>query len=240
MQANEAHTPYYDSNSYTSLLKRWSTGSVPLVIDDATGIGCRERIPILPGLEPILNHADHQRLRHVWQLGTVPVLRPSATHTRFEHSVSVSGLALDTVAYLHANSGAEIAALDLRPLHLAALQCAGLIHDLGHTPLSHAAEDYLYRTWAVQHPDLAPVLNHEALSDIIFGAMVEDDAFKAGPAHVVELWDEPTRLAQLAKAIAWGGKHGSAAAAGLPAECGFLATIVANRFHGAVGCHSSA
>lgn len=67
-----------------------------------------------------------QRLRRIKQLGNAHRVYPSATHTRFEHSIGVMHLA---------GKLAEILGIDR---HLSQLiQLAGLYHDIGHLPYSH-------------------------------------------------------------------------------------------------------
>jgi deoxynucleoside triphosphate triphosphohydrolase SAMHD1 len=74
---------------------------------------------------------DFQRLRRVKQLGNVSRVYPSATHTRFEHSIGVMHLAGVLCDHLDIQDGPNN--LEYRPL----IQLAGLYHDIGHLPYSH-------------------------------------------------------------------------------------------------------
>ena len=76
-----------------------------------------------------------QRLRGIKQLGTSNLVFPSATHTRFEHSLGtcwVTKRLLDALS----RSGHEISAPDRRVACLAAL-----LHDVTHVPFGHTFED---------------------------------------------------------------------------------------------------
>lgn len=78
-----------------------------------------------------------QRLRRVRQLGLTELVYPGAVHTRFHHSLGAMHLMRESVASLRSKGVAieneeEEAAL-----------CAMLLHDVGHTPLSHVLEGQL-------------------------------------------------------------------------------------------------
>lgn len=87
-------------------------------------------------LVSIINTPEFQRLKRIKQLAVVHHVFPCATHTRFEHSLGVGHLA-------------EQFALSLQRRHpektisVLALKLAGLCHDLGHGPLSHAYDRFL-------------------------------------------------------------------------------------------------
>jgi HD superfamily phosphohydrolase len=90
---------------------------------------------------PILEHPLFQRLRRVKQLGFSEVSFPGAVHTRFLHSVGVAHLADRAIqAVLRDADGLTPAELErLRR----AVRLAGLLHDVGHFPLSHAMESVM-------------------------------------------------------------------------------------------------
>lgn len=69
---------------------------------------------------------EFQRLRRIKQLGNVSRVYPSATHTRFEHSIGVMHLA-----------GVLCDILDVPKNIKNLIQLAGLYHDVGHLPYSH-------------------------------------------------------------------------------------------------------
>jgi len=89
-----------------------------------------------PELVLIINTRCFQRLRHIKQTGVAHYVFPGATHTRFEHSLAVAYLAEKMVNTLETKQS-----LGLNPL---VFKLAGLCHDLGHGPLSHAFDHYLH------------------------------------------------------------------------------------------------
>ncbi len=104
----------------------------------------------------VIDHPLFQRLRNISQLGFLKYIFPSATHSRFEHSLGVlhlSGRALTSLIrnqeriYFKAYSipieikNAESWLTKLKSPTLTQLfRLAALVHDLGHGPLSHASE----------------------------------------------------------------------------------------------------
>lgn len=77
----------------------------------------------------VLDSPQMQRLRRIRQLGLSSLVYPSATHTRFQHSLGVMHVA-----------GRFAESLDLDEERTRELRIAGLLHDSGHGPFSHASE----------------------------------------------------------------------------------------------------
>lgn len=81
-----------------------------------------------------------QRLRRVAHLGLSDAVYPSATHSRFEHSLGVMHLA-----------GELAASLGLPEDEVRAYKIAGLLHDVGHSPFSHALEEVIEERLGFEH-----------------------------------------------------------------------------------------
>ncbi|MFN3803774.1 MAG: HD domain-containing protein [Pyrobaculum sp.] len=75
-----------------------------------------------------------QRLRHVKQLGFVYLVYPTATHTRFDHSLGVMHIATLIGEKIMQQTGG----VDEKTLKH--LRVAALLHDVGHLPYSHSFE----------------------------------------------------------------------------------------------------
>ncbi|MCK5368635.1 MAG: HD domain-containing protein [Cyclobacteriaceae bacterium] len=98
----------------------------------------------------IINHPFFQRLRRIKQLGMTDFVYPGALHTRFHHALGSMHLMNETIINLRVK-GVEIS----KEEYNAAL-VAILLHDVGHSPFSHALEN-----------ELVLGLDHEQISLII-------------------------------------------------------------------------
>lgn len=82
---------------------------------------------------PIIDTPLFQRLRFIKQLGTSYLIFPGATHTRFEHSIGAYKRTHDRMkSWIDAGIISE---KDARNVEI-----YGLVHDIGHGPLSHLIE----------------------------------------------------------------------------------------------------
>jgi len=92
-------------------------------------------------LAPVLHHKMVERLRHVSFLGTMPLVYSGALDcSRYEHSLGVAAM------------GALVAeSLGLSDYLRALYELYGLVHDVGHAPLSHATEVFLARRSRLYH-----------------------------------------------------------------------------------------
>lgn len=87
-----------------------------------------------------------QRLKRIKQTGLVHFVFPSATHSRFEHSLGVATLADRCFNAIANRFNAEFprkqfpANFDRSSGHLAHLRMAALLHDVGHGVCSHGSE----------------------------------------------------------------------------------------------------
>jgi uncharacterized protein len=94
----------------------------------------------------VLSQPAFQRLRRIRQLAWTDYVYPGAMHTRFEHSIGVMHTATLLYDAIRASS-AEVLKSDLayrdeglgRDRQL--VRFAALLHDVGHSPFSHASEE---------------------------------------------------------------------------------------------------
>ncbi len=108
----------------------------------------------LDGLESSLVDTEpYQRLRWIKQLGSANLVYPGANHTRLEHSIGVSHLSKQMAI----QSG-----VPNDEVHL--ISIAGLLHDLGHSPYSHLADELPF---GKDHVEITQdIINDSQISDI--------------------------------------------------------------------------
>lgn len=124
----------------------------------------------------IIDTRPFQRLRRIKQTGMVYLVYPGAQHTRFEHSIGTRYVAEQILLTLKIN-GLEITKDEERTLYAAAL-----LHDIGHTALSHSVADAILGPEAhefaakqiIKNTEISDILKKEGLdpdqiSDIIIG-----------------------------------------------------------------------
>lgn len=124
---------------------------------------------ITPAMLAVIDTPQFQRLRDLKQLGTTYFIFPGASHNRFEHSIGVAHLA-GRLCRLLRERQPELG-IDDRDILL--LELAGLCHDLGHGPFSHAFEMIVRNL----RPDLD--FHHETMSKAIFRFMVDENDLAA-------------------------------------------------------------
>lgn len=93
-------------------------------------------IDICPIAEKIINTEEFQRLRNIKQLGCCNYVFPSATHTRFEHSIGVYHLSKKYIDILSKTNDNYFTDTEKKCIVI-----GGLIHDLGHGPYSHLFDE---------------------------------------------------------------------------------------------------
>lgn len=91
----------------------------------------------------IIHTPEFQRLHLIRQTGLAYRVFPSATHSRFTHSLGVYHLARQCVEHLFLLHGPEI----VTERHRRLIPIAGLCHDLGHGPFSHLFERVVGNNW---------------------------------------------------------------------------------------------
>jgi len=88
----------------------------------------------------LIDTLEFQRLRSIKQLGTASLVYPSATHTRFEHSIGTLFEAQRIVDHLcDPNKGSSVEKIELA--HVDLIRLAALLHDVGHIPFGHTLEE---------------------------------------------------------------------------------------------------
>lgn len=99
----------------------------------------------------LIDTAPFQRLRRILQLPTSQYVYPSATHTRFAHSLGVMHVAGVFAESLYSEGIEKSETFRLFVIS----RLLGLLHDIGHGPFSHTFEDHVLLRYG---------LNHEVLS----------------------------------------------------------------------------
>jgi HD superfamily phosphohydrolase len=110
----------------------------------------------------VLDSEPLQRLRYIRQLGHAFLVYPTANHTRFEHAVGTYHLAERALSLLADRGELDDIPREERTL----IRLAGLVHDVGHYPFSHALEE-------------AGLPSHEALAAMHFAQPSLRDALEA-------------------------------------------------------------
>lgn len=131
----------------------------------------------------LIDSAPFQRLRHIHQLALTSLIYPGATHRRFEHSLGVMHLAGRVFDVVTRNLAPAVQAR-LTETHeslgqwRAIVRAAALLHDVGHLPFSHAAEEELLPDGLTHESLTIRLLQDDELRSLLeakpFAACVED------------------------------------------------------------------
>ena len=139
----------------------------------------------------IISQPAFQRLRRIRQLAWTDLVYPGAMHTRFEHSLGVMHVATrlyEAVARRSAGVLESELAYNQEGLdrHRTLVRLTALLHDVGHGPFSHAAEELLPPqddgSAKFQHEDYSAAVIRYKLRDVLenhqlnrnYGFRVED------------------------------------------------------------------
>ena len=98
----------------------------------------------------LINTKSFQRLRYIKQLAFADYVFPGASHNRFQHSLGVAQCVTDMYKAIIKNSPEFYRENDLELLRMIAL-----VHDIGHSPFSHASEE------------LSDIAHEERIEDIL-------------------------------------------------------------------------
>lgn len=121
-----------------------------------------------PEIIDIINSVEFQRLRRLKQLATAHWVWLGATHTRFEHSISVAYLAGRMASHLQKKQPE----LNITERQILLVQLAGLLHDVGHGPFSHLFDDVFLKNTT------SPMAHHEHRSVAIVARLLTHSAFE--------------------------------------------------------------
>ena len=103
-------------------------------------------------INDLINHEFFQRLRRISQLGLTYLVYPGANHTRFQHALGCLHL-MNKALYQIENKGHKISFVEKE-----AVKIAILLHDIGHSPFSHALEKILVNN--VSHEEITLLYMH--------------------------------------------------------------------------------
>jgi uncharacterized protein len=105
----------------------------------------------------LIDTPEFQRLRRIRQLGMSEFVFPSATHTRFAHSIGVYHNARRLMEVVKREEGSGFSNERAEEILIAAL-----LHDVGHGPFSHTFEGA--REALAEKYNLGPIEKHEKFS----------------------------------------------------------------------------
>ena len=135
-----------DSNTDSDMSDKYCSD---LIINDPI----HGHIELHPVLVAIIDTPQFQRLRYIKQLGFAYLVYPSATHSRFEHSIGVSHLAKQLLVSISQKQPY----LGITDKDILCCAIAGLCHDLGHGCFSHFYQYFLpvtsEKSW--RHEDMS-------------------------------------------------------------------------------------
>jgi uncharacterized protein len=98
----------------------------------------------------IVDTSAFQRLRYIRQLGLAHLVYPGASHTRFDHALGVYHLAQRALILLREHPAIR----DIHGDDVGVIPYAGLLHDIGHYPFSHALEELETEHIPIDHETL--------------------------------------------------------------------------------------
>ena len=131
----------------------------------------------------VLDSPFFQRLRYISQLSGAQMVYPSATHTRFAHSLGVMYL-----AGLYAR-----ALLKDDEERISAIRLAAMLHDIGHGPYSHQFDDAVYSQFYSDVPEVASgqIMGHDYQRFRILEKMAEENYIKDKTYEMIlEIWQD--------------------------------------------------
>lgn len=159
----------------------------------------RRDVPLSGRITDVIDHPVFQRLRRVRQLGPLSLIYPGGTHSRFEHSIGVYGVAIE---YLRALMRDPLAA-SLTEADIQVCLLAALLHDLGHYPYAHNLE--------ASHVGSVHMPRHEELAaDLMYGRLSVGDSAGGTLASLIERRFDVSADAVIGLIAAPASSHGRA------------------------------
>jgi len=110
----------------------------------------------------IIDTEYFQQLRYKKQLGAAYYVFPGASHNRFEHSIGTCYLAGKLIKQIKLNQPE----LNISDKDIILIMLAGLLHDIGHGPMSHLFDNHIIT-------DNTPEKHHEYRSGLIIDTIFE-------------------------------------------------------------------
>lgn len=120
----------------------------------------------------LIDNSVFKRLRYIKQLGILDEVFPTATHTRYIHSLGVANLGEKFIKILYNNSDINLNNYHLN--NIKNIKIAGLYHDIGHGPFSHVFDNLVLNKLCPN----SPYKNHEYRSCKIFNNNINSFNYK--------------------------------------------------------------
>ncbi|TPI13566.1 HD domain-containing protein [Mesorhizobium sp. B4-1-1] len=127
----------------------------------------------------LINSNEFQRLRRIRQLSWTDYVYPGAMHTRFQHTLGVmhtASRAFDALVTDKSSKDILQSAFGLTDgvaeRQRIIIRLAALVHDLGHSPFSHAGEGLFPVKRSAKGGDKAVLFQHEEYSSKIFEYLI--------------------------------------------------------------------
>ena len=117
----------------------------------------------------LIEHPYFQRLRRIKQLGLTDLVYPGALHTRFHHALGAMHLMEQALISL-SSKGIAVSKKEVE-----AAKVAILLHDIGHSPFSHALEYSILSN-----------VKHESISELVMEALNKE--FKGKLSLAIEMF----------------------------------------------------
>lgn len=117
--------------------------------------------PFTERVNSIVTHPIFSRLSNENQLGMLDTVFPTATHSRFQHSIGVFHATVQYIRALYYDPGNPTFRILCDPQSISTLLVAALVHDIGQTAFGHEMEEVDESLFS--HVDLVELLLKEEL-----------------------------------------------------------------------------